>query len=770
MTTKKTPHVQKSMKVELSFAPNLSLLDGTTLCVAAAHRNITLNPTKVEEGLVAFYGAGLVLEEGTVLFVTSTILRHFSQQVRYLDVRSLQWLEDLDNLKYQKEPDWVRFSSKIEGALALGLLPSGLVESAIFAVVHVCLSSFDLPKDFPNLKNWYESFLTLSPTQEGLTLFQSQIRPFLNVKTKVVALPPRQKVNPDVVQKVSHHEKIVLPVKGRRNVLITSALPYVNNVPHLGNIIGCVLSADVFARYCRLRDYVTLYVCGTDEYGTATETKALELGVTCQELCDRYSALHAEIYQWFKIDFDHFGRTTTKHQTAIAQDIFSKLKSNNLLSEQSMEQLLCRVCDRFLADRYVEGTCPSCLYEDARGDQCDKCGKLLNSATDLKNPSCKVCKNKNRTSDVVLQNSNHQFLDLKQLQPRVEEWAKQSLEKGRWSSNGWTITQSWFNEGLQKRCITRDLKWGTPVPLEGYEKKVFYVWFDAPIGYLSITANYTDQWEEWWKNPDDVQLYQFMGKDNVPFHTVIFPSSLLGSEDNYTLLHHVSTTEYLNYEGEKFSKSRGVGVFGSNVMETGIPSSVWRYYLLANRPEQNDSQFYWADFARRNNNELLKNLGNFVNRSLKFCKVNFGGEIPSISLTDLDNKLIEEVNALIKQYLEAMENVKLREGLRLAMAISQEGNLYLTNAGLGNALFEKEKERCATVIAIACNLVYLLCPLFDPFLPETSEEILAQLGAPTRFIPGSFTFDLLPGHVISEVKALFKPIEEKTYLDFQKKI
>ncbi|KAJ1941196.1 methionine--tRNA ligase mes1, partial [Linderina pennispora] len=410
------------------------------------------------------------------------------------------------------------------------------------------------------------------------------------------------------IEFVFDKSQTVLPKDDQKNVLITSALPYVNNVPHLGNVIGSTLSADVFARYSRVRGNNTLYICGTDEYGTATETKALEEGVSCQELCDKYHALHAEVYKWFDLSFNHFGRTSTPKQTEIVQDIFLKAHNNGYIIENEMTQLYCEKCERFLADRYVEGVCPYCSYEDARGDQCDKCGKLIN-AVDLIEPRCKLDSNR-----PVVRDSKHLFLDLEKLQPQCEEFVRKSSEAGQWSQNGVTITNTWLKEGLKPRCITRDLKWGVPVPLEGFDSKVFYVWFDACVGYPSITANYTDDWEKWWKNPDNVKLYQFMGKDNVPFHTVVFPSSEIASGDNWTFLHHISTCEYLNYETGKFSKSRGVGVFGNNAQETGVPADVWRYFLLANRPETADTIFTWTDFVARNNNELLANIGNFVNR------------------------------------------------------------------------------------------------------------------------------------------------------------
>lgn len=546
-----------------------------------------------------------------------------------------------------------------------------------------------------------------------------------------------------------------LPEKGRRNVLITSALPYVNNVPHLGNIIGCVLSADVYARYSRLRGDNVLYVCGTDEYGTATETKAIEEGVSCQELCDKYHAIHSQVYKWFDIDFDYFGRTTTPKHTEISQSIFHAVNDKNLFSTETIQQLFCEKCSRFLADRFVEGICPKCQYPDARGDQCDGCGKLLN-ATELVNPRCKL-----DGTTPVIKSSEHMFFKLPDLQERCEEWVAQSSVKGKWSANGISITNSWMKEGLKPRCITRDMKWGTPVPLETMKGKVLYVWFDAPIGYLSITANYTDEWEKWWKSPSDVELFQFMGKDNVPFHTVIFPCTLLGTEQPYTMLHHLSTTEYLNYEGDKFSKSRGIGVFGNNAIDSGIPVSVWRYYLLTIRPEVDDSMFAWSDMGTRTNTELLTNLGNFINRVQKFLKAKYNSVVPALELNDADKVFIADVNKLLTTFNEEMGAVKIRSGLRAMMEISSRGNSYLQDNRIDNTLFEQEPKRCATVIAVSCNVIYLLSALIYPFMPSTSEAVLKQLNVPQRNIPNEFELDLHTGHRTGTPELLFRRLEEK---------
>ena len=393
--------------------------------------------------------------------------------------------------------------------------------------------------------------------------------------------------------------------------LITSALPYVNNVPHLGNLLQ-VLSADVFARFCRSRGYDTLYICGTDEYGTATETKALEENKKPRELCNYYHAIHKDIYDWFGINFDYFGRTSTPQQTEIVQSLFNQLDARGFIKENTIEQLYCPKCERFLADRYVHGVCPHCGYEDARGDQCEKCGKLL-EPTELKAPRCSTC-----GATPELKSTKHLYIDLPGIQKEYAEWMKTASVDGKWAKNAIQMTEAWIRDGLHERAITRDLKWGIPVPKEGFEDKVFYVWFDAPIGYISITKALADKlakeeskeafdWKTWWlpsesaeeKAKIPVDLFQFIGKDNIPFHTVIFPSTLIGSGKNWTKLHHMSSTEYLNYENGKFSKSKGIGVFGTDARESGIPADAWRFYAFYNRPEKSDFQFMWKDFQEK---------------------------------------------------------------------------------------------------------------------------------------------------------------------------
>ncbi|KAJ7928977.1 tRNA synthetases class I (M)-domain-containing protein [Mycena leptocephala] len=481
----------------------------------------------------------------------------------------------------------------------------------------------------------------------------------------------------------------ILPKSGEPNVLITSALPYCNNVPHLGNIIGSTLSADVFSRCVR----TTLYICGTDEYGTATETQALKEGITPRELCDK---------------FDHFGRTSTPLHTQISQEIFSNLGKHNLLEKQEKAQTYCEGCPKFLADRFVEGICPHCGYEDARGDQCDNCTRTLD-AIELIKPRCLV----DKTHTVTTRTSAHMYFRLNEVQPRTMDWIKHAR----------------LISGLYPTPLTRDLKWGFLL--------ISDVWHHA---------NYTPEWKKWWFNPKDVTLYQFMGKDNVYFHTVYWPSVQLGDGRDWTMLHHINSTG-------------GRGVFGPAAKETGIPASVWRYYLLSSRPENADSTFSWAECIAANNNILLNNFGNFVNRTLKFVASQYDSVLPDsgdapgpVSIDDpADRKFVQEVNELLKVYIDAMEAVKLRLGLQTVMLISGLGNTYLQAS---------DPARCAQVLSRAVNLIYVLSTLIYPFMPATSDAILAQLNAPARAVPDVLAIDILAGHTIGTPAHLFKKIEE----------
>ncbi len=538
--------------------------------------------------------------------------------------------------------------------------------------------------------------------------------------------------------------------------LITSALPYVNNVPHLGNIIGCVLSADVFARYCRSKGYETLYVCGTDEYGTATEAKALEENTTPQAICDKYYTIHKGIYEWFGISTDIFGRTSTPLHTEITHEIFLSLHKNGFIAEEEAEQPYDEKVQMFLADRFVLGTCPHCGSEDARSDQCDKCGKLLTFA-ELKNPKSKLS-----GTLPILKKSTHLFIDLPKMEKEIGKWIDSTSIDGHWSSNSTNIAKAWVREGLKRRAITRDLKWGVKVPLGGWENKVFYVWFDAPIGYISITANLTPQWRQWWQQPDasKLRLYQFMGKDNVPFHTVIFPATLMGTKMPWTMLHHISTTEFLNYEDGKFSKSKGIGVFGNDAVESGIPADVWRYYLLANRPENSDTTFSWRDFGERNNNELLANYGNLVNRTLVFISQNFEGKIPEGKLELKDEEFIAAQKIKIAKLTELLENVKIRDAVAEFMSIAKSANAYFQENAPWKAVKENPERAKASLFVLA-NQIKDLAILGEPFLPFTSASIWKQLNLPPQRWDDAGSLSIPAGHSIGTPSHLYRKLEEK---------
>ena len=514
--------------------------------------------------------------------------------------------------------------------------------------------------------------------------------------------------------------------------LITSALPYVNNIPHLGNLIQ-VLSADVFARFCRLRGYTSLYVCGTDEYGTATETKALEEGKTPRELCDYYHAIHRDIYHWFNIAFDYFGRTSTPQQTEIVQGIFKDIDKSGFIKEHAIEQLYCAHCNRFLADRYVRGICPHCGYEDARGDQCENCGKLL-EPTELKAPRCSTC-----GATPEPRSTKHLYIDLPGIVPQYEPWMQKASVEGQWSNNAVQMTKGWLRDGLQERAITRDLKWGIPVPKAGFEDKVFYVWFDAPIGYISITKCFTDltgaDWKNWWLEQNDIELFQFIGKDNIPFHTVIFPCSLIASGKDWVKLHHISSSEYLNYESGKFSKSKGIGVFGSDAKDSGIPADMWRFYIFYNRPEKNDALFTWKDFQERVNSELVGNLCNLINRTLTFVSRYYDGVIPQrdgmASAREDVRAVMEGLRAAAKYSIEKitalLEEAELRDAFHELFALSSVANKAFQD-GEPWKNREADPEKAEALLFELCYLIKDLLILMHSYMPEYADAVASFLG------------------------------------------
>ena len=421
--------------------------------------------------------------------------------------------------------------------------------------------------------------------------------------------------------------------------------------------------------------------------------------------------------------------------------MFLDLEKNGYIKEHTIEQLFCSSCNRFLADRYVRGTCPACGYEDARGDQCEHCGKLLDP-TELKNPRCSTC-----GATPELRATKHLYIDLPGILPVYEKWMKEASVSGKWAKNALQMTQAWIRDGLQERAITRDLKWGIPVPREGFESKVFYVWFDAPIGYISISKCLSDRlasegklpstgdWKAWWQNPSDVELFQFIGKDNIPFHTVIFPSSLIGSGKNWTKLHHMSSTEYLNYEAGKFSKSKGIGVFGSDAKESGILADVWRFYIFYNRPEKSDALFTWKDFQEKMNSELIGNLGNLVNRTLTFVARYYDGKIPEVdglkSKRDDIRTMSESLRAASEsshaKITELLEWAELRDAFREAFALSSVANkAFQDGEPWKNRTADPEKAEA--LLHDLCYLIRDLMILVHPYMPGYADRVAAFFG------------------------------------------
>ena len=540
-------------------------------------------------------------------------------------------------------------------------------------------------------------------------------------------------------------------------VLVTSALPYVNNVPHLGNLIGSVLSADAFARFMRIDGKEVLFVLGTDEHGTTAEFKALEEKVTPRELVDKYFAIHKDIYDWFQTSYDCLGRTSSKENAEITQHIFTKLRENGFITEHTITQLYSEPSKKFLSDRFVEGECPNCHAQGARGDQCDACGKLLDP-TELINPISKL-----DGSKPILKETKHLYIDLPKIEPDLIKWFNE--KKSKWSNVAVSITEQWLKQGLKERCITRDLQWGVKIPLEGWENKVFYSWFDAPIGYIGITIENRKDWKDWWFN-NDISLYQFMGKDNVPFHAIMFPAFLIGTKENYKLVDYLASTDYLNYEDKKFSKSKNIGVFGDAAKTTGIVSDIWRYYLFRIRPETGDTQFEWNDFASKVNNELVGNFGNFINRVVAQNEKFFASKTPKAN-----HELLEKVKPLVEEYKVLFTSARIRDALSKANEISSIGNKYLQEKQPWIEV-KTNSEGASVTIANCLELAKLLAVIYYPFTPTACEKIFKILGEKETIIKvgisGAFS-GIEEGRVITPGGILFEKLENSKIVELKQK-
>jgi methionyl-tRNA synthetase len=540
----------------------------------------------------------------------------------------------------------------------------------------------------------------------------------------------------------------------KKRILVTAALPYTNNVPHVGTLVGSHLPADIFARYCRLKEYDILFVGGTDENGSPSEIAALELGITPKELCDVLFKVHKEIYDFFEISYDNFSRTSLPIHHQTVQEFFKKIYENGFLTEGVMKCPYCKNCKIFLPDRYVEGTCPYCGYENARGDQCEKCTKILDSH-ELKNPRCKIC-----GTTPEIKETKHLFLELDKLEKKLERWIKSNWH---WRELVRTWALGWIKEGLKKRCITRDLKWGVKVPLEGYEDKVLYVWFDAPIGYISSTKEWAEkigkpnEWKKYWQK--DCFIYHFLGKDNIPFHTIFWPAMLL-AHGEFSLPYNVVGLHYCNYEGQKISKSKSWGVFCERIVKAGIEADVWRYYFTYLIPETKDSEFKWKEFEDKINNELVANIGNFLYRVLSFVWKYFGGIVEKGKLRRADKKVLKEVDSQIKKIEKLLEEVRLRDGLREILKISSLGNKYFQENAPWE-LVKKDKERCKTVLWVCSNVCKKLAILLHPYLPKSSQEIFKQLNLKEEMKWKNLKAEIESGHKINEPKILFEKLTKE---------
>ncbi|MEO0459059.1 MAG: methionine--tRNA ligase [Cyanobacteria bacterium P01_A01_bin.114] len=505
--------------------------------------------------------------------------------------------------------------------------------------------------------------------------------------------------------------------------LITSALPYINGIKHLGNLVGSMLPADVYARFLRQEGETVLYICATDEHGTPAEIAALEEGLDVAEFCTRQYQRQAEIYQRFGLSFDYFGRTSGPENHALTQHFYQQLDAQGFIEEREISQVYSLDDERFLPDRYITGTCPNCSYEKARGDQCENCTKVL-SPTDLINPRSTI----SGSTNLEVRTSKHLYLLLDKLSDEVRTWVEGQTQ---WPTLTKSIAMKWLNEGLQSRGITRDLSWGVPVPKAGFENKVFYVWFDAPIGYVSATKAWGEaepgrDWESWWKNADDVRYTQFMAKDNLPFHTIMWPATILGSREPWKMADYIKGFNWLNYYGGKFSTSSKRGVFLDQALEIA-PADDWRYMLMASAPESSDSAFTWEQFQNKVNKELADNFGNFVNRILKFTASRFGNELPAGGTPgEAEVSLQETCQELVNKLRGHLHSLEFRKATETLNALWTAGNQYI-DVRAPWALFKQDKEDAAVVIRTCINLIRLYAIAAAPFIPFTAEALFDAL-------------------------------------------
>ena len=541
-------------------------------------------------------------------------------------------------------------------------------------------------------------------------------------------------------------------MKKFKRYLVTSALPYANGPVHIGHLAGVYIPSDIYTRYLRLRGEDVISVCGSDEHGVPITIKARQEGVSPQDIVDKYHGIIKESFRRLGMSFDIYSRTTSPMHHKTASDFFRKLYDDGKFIEQTSQQYYDEEAGQFLADRYIVGTCPHCQNERAYGDQCEKCGSTLN-ATDLIGPKSVIT-----GSTPVLRETKHWFLPLDRYEEFLRKWILDGHKE--WKSNVYGQCKSWLDLGLQPRAVSRDLDWGIPVPVEGADGKVLYVWFDAPIGYISATKELTPDWEKYWKD-EDTKMVHFIGKDNIVFHCIVFPS-MLRAHGGYILPENVPANEFLNLEGDKISTSRNWAAWLHEYLEE-FPGKedVLRYVLCANAPETKDNDFTWKDFQARNNNELVAVLGNFVNRALVLTQKYYGGAVPPAGeLTAYDRETVAEIPVIKKSLEENIENYRFREALKDAMNLARLGNKYLADSEPWK-LVKTDPERVKTILNVALQITANIAVAIEPFMPFTAEKVLKllQIGKPGWDELGS-TALLEAGHVIGTPELLFEKIED----------
>jgi methionyl-tRNA synthetase len=545
----------------------------------------------------------------------------------------------------------------------------------------------------------------------------------------------------------------------KTKILVTSAWPYLNVTPHLGNMVGSFLSADVYARYCRLKGNKVVMVSGSDEHGTPIEVEAIRQGVSPKELTDRNHAKIVGLIKKWGISFDNYTRTESPVHKEFVQKHLTEIYNNGYIFTKETEMPFCENCKRYLPDRFVEGKCPYCNYERARGDQCEQCGRLL-EPTLLVEPYCAICKNK-----PIIRRTKHWYFDMAKLSPQISNYLEGNK---RLPANARNFSLNLVKEGLKPRAVTRDVSWGIPAPFPGAENKTIYVWVEAVLGYVSATIEYfqnhgePEEWREYWFDKDTKTLY-FIGKDNIPFHTIILPALLLASGEDYNLPWNVSATEWLQFKGEKASKSQKVGVWIDEALEL-FPADYWRYFLMATRPETKDSNFSWEMFIERINADLNDTFGNFIHRTLTFINTQFDGAIPKPETLDADaKKTLETLREKVQTVAEEMEQCHLQSTANTVVSISRIGNQYLNEKEPWN-LIKKDKLQAANILYVAAKFVKALAIVSAPFVPFAAEEIWKTLNLAGNVHKQKWDETCKPipkNHKIAQAKPIFKKIDAK---------